>query len=42
MLINASDDDGTMLAFALLMLLVLLGPLAMVFGADSRGDTHRR
>ena len=30
-----------MLTFSLLVLLVLLGPLAMVYGADSRGDTRR-
>ena len=39
---NTRRDDGVMLVFTLLMLLLVLGPLAYFFGADSRVDDVRR
>jgi hypothetical protein len=39
---KACADHEGMLAFTVLILLVLLGPLAYLFGADSRVDDVRR
>jgi hypothetical protein len=43
-LIDVAWEHGSVMGFIVISLLVLAGPLALVFGVDSRVDevTHRR
>jgi hypothetical protein len=35
-------DTGSVMALLIILFVVLVGPLAVLYGADSRIDEHRR